>query len=63
MNNIENKFLHQHVFDEQLAIQIMTYMNLQVLALEKMKPHHILVVVGKPLAGESAYNSNFIYEN
>ena len=60
-NNIENRCLHQHVFDEQLAIQIMTYINLQVLALEKMKPHHIMVVAKKLAASESADNSNFIY--
>ena len=61
MNNVENRCLHQHVFDQSLAIQLMTYMKFQVLALEKMKPHHIMVVAKKSAAGEGADNSNFIY--
>ena len=27
MNNVENRCLHQHVFDQALAVQLMTYMK------------------------------------
>jgi predicted SAM-dependent methyltransferase len=58
-NNLENRCLHQHVFDNQLVIQLMSHMRLQVLSFENIKPHHILVVAKKIPPEELPDNDNF----
>jgi SAM-dependent methyltransferase len=45
MRNFENRCLHQHVFDAQLAVDLVEYAGLQVKAVEEIRPHHILLVV------------------
>ena len=45
--NFQNRCLHQHVFDNQLAIELMSYMNLQILSFENIRPNHILLIAKK----------------
>ena len=45
MRNFENRCLHQHVFDAQLAVDLVEHAGLQVKAVEEIRPHHILLVV------------------
>jgi SAM-dependent methyltransferase len=47
MCNIENRCLHHHVFDVGLAVNLVEYTGLRVHAVEKIYPHHILVVAQK----------------
>ncbi len=49
-NNFENRCLHQHVFDTRLAVDVMNQMGLEIVALETMRPHHILAVAKKAAA-------------
>ena len=44
MKNLENRCLHHHVFDANLAASLLEYIGLNVQALEEIKPHHILVL-------------------
>lgn len=43
-----------HVFDTRLVVDIMHHAGLEVVAVEPLKPYHIIVVARKPLAGVAA---------
>ncbi|MDD5298393.1 MAG: methyltransferase domain-containing protein [Rhodocyclaceae bacterium] len=45
--NAENRCLHHHVFDAQLAVSLLRNLDMQVLAAEEVQPFHILVVAQK----------------
>lgn len=47
IRNFENRCLHHHVFDDQLAIDIVEYVGLKVKAVERIRPHNILVLARK----------------
>jgi SAM-dependent methyltransferase len=57
--NMKNRCLHHHVFDTRLAVEIIDYMKLQILAVETVQPYHILVVAQKPVHGQSVINDDF----
>jgi SAM-dependent methyltransferase len=44
MQNFENRCLHQHVFDMQLAVALLEHVGLTIMAAEKLRPHHLLLV-------------------
>lgn len=51
MRNFENRCLHHHVFDERLAKELVEYAGWTVLMIEKVAPHHIVLLgTTKPLA-------------
>ena len=54
MQNFENRCLHHHVFDTQLAVALAEHVGLTVKAAEELRPHHILVVAQKFLPATSA---------
>lgn len=45
--NFENRSLHHHVFDESLAVEVVDYFGLDVLAVDVFRPYNILVVARK----------------
>lgn len=47
MRNFENRCLHHHVFDTQLAIDIVEYVGLKIQSVEEIRPHHILLLAQK----------------
>jgi SAM-dependent methyltransferase len=47
MRNVENRCLHHHVFDAELAVELVEYSGLEVHAVEEIYPHHILVLAKK----------------
>ena len=55
--NIENRCLHHHVFDTQLAIEMVHYMGVQILAVEVFQPFHILII-GKKLEKNKKVNND-----
>ena len=55
MHNFENRCLHHHVFDMQLAIALVERVGLTVKAAEELSPHHILVVAQKCLTATSPH--------
>ena len=47
MRNVENRCLHHHVFDMDLALNLVEHAGLSVLAAEEIFPHTILLVLAK----------------
>jgi SAM-dependent methyltransferase len=58
--NLENRGLHHHVFDTPLAASLISYLGLQILAVEAVRPYHIFVVARKPREGEKPNNDLFM---
>lgn len=58
-NNFRNRTLHHHVFDNFLLIQLFNYLNLQVIALDTVKPFHIIIMGKKLSDGVFPNNSTF----
>ena len=50
MRNFENRCLHHHVFDRQLAINLVEYIGFRVFSVEEIYPHHILLLAQKTAA-------------
>lgn len=57
LNNQENRCLHHHVFDMQLAVNLLEYMGLKVEATEILQPHHLLLVAKKPKHPKTSTNT------
>jgi SAM-dependent methyltransferase len=45
--NLENRCLHHHVFDTQLADETVRYVGLRILSVERRSPYNIVVVAQK----------------
>lgn len=56
--NVENRCLHHHVFDTSLALSLLNYVKLEVLAVEEFPPHHILLVAQKTSATEKLIDAS-----
>lgn len=44
LRNAENRCLHHHVFDMELAVSLVEHVGLKAIAVEKVQPHHILLL-------------------
>jgi SAM-dependent methyltransferase len=60
--NFENRCLHQHVFDTNLAIQVLDYQHFQIRAVETILPFHIVLIAQK-VSDEIILNNNEFLEN
>ena len=58
--NLENRCLHHHVFDTQLAVKVVNHLGLQIYAVEATRPYHIFVVAQKIKQGERPQNKQFL---
>ena len=58
--NVENRCVHHHVFDTRLVISVLNEVNLQVRAIEPMRPCHIVVIAEKMARGTRATNDVFL---
>lgn len=47
LKNIENRGIHHHVFNMQLAVDLLKYLNLNVITSEVTKPFHIIIIARK----------------
>lgn len=56
MQNAENRCLHHHVFDAQLAGELVKYVGLIVHAVEEIAPHHIVLLAQKPKVASKRLN-------
>jgi len=57
--NIENRCLHQHVFDTNLAVEVVNHMGLQILAVELFQPFHIAIIAKKVSKSQPVDNKIF----
>jgi SAM-dependent methyltransferase len=60
LDNHANRCLHHHVFDTDLAVRLVDWSGLQVLAVEAVRPYHVIVVARKPAEGEKADNARVL---
>ena len=60
LKNFENRALHHHVFDTRLAIDVVNWTGLQIIAVDVFRPFHILLVAQKLGHGCSVENSKFL---
>lgn len=58
--NIENRCLHHHVFDTKLAVEVMNWLELQIIEVELALPHHIFVVAQKADSSQQVQNNIFM---
>lgn len=54
--NVENRCLHQHVFDTRLVVDMVDHMELQILDVELFLPYHIVLIAKKPRPRQSVDN-------
>lgn len=59
-HNLENRCLHHHVFDTQLAAGLVDHMGLQIHAVEAIRPMHILIVAQKLANGAAPDNAVYL---
>lgn len=57
--NFENRCLHHHVFDTNLAISMVNHVGLQLLAVEVFRPMHIVLIARKLGFGQTFDNRRF----
>lgn len=57
MRNYQNRCLHHHVFDTDLAVRLIEYLGLKILEVEVIQPHHILIVAEKVSSTKSGITS------
>ena len=57
--NKADRFLHHHVFDTRLVIEVVNYMSLQILAVELFSPYHIVIISRKTSQDQTASNEKF----
>ena len=58
--NYENRCLHHHVFDVKLAVELVDQVGLNIKAVEKIVPLHILVIAQKLQENVILDNSKFL---
>ncbi len=58
--NFENRCFHHHVFDTHLAASLVDHMDLQIRAIEAIRPMHILIVAQKKEDGVLPDNSAYL---
>ncbi len=63
LDNIENRCLHQHVFDTPSVVALLDHVGLQLIAAEAELPYNIIVVGQKLPAGTEKENRRFLDAN
>lgn len=63
INNYENRCLHHHVFNTELAVEVFNYFNLQIMSVNVALPHHIIIMGKKLLSDEIVNNDAFLGED
>jgi SAM-dependent methyltransferase len=58
-NNFENRGVHHHVFNTALAVKLIDYSGLQILAVKAARPFHIVVIAQKLTDGQIRHNEKF----
>ncbi len=61
--NYENRCLHHHVFDTRLAVALVDHARLQIVAVEPVRPYHIVVIARKLRPGQAPDNGKFTGAN
>jgi SAM-dependent methyltransferase len=54
LNNLQNRCLHQHVFDTRSAVEMVCHAGLEIDFVRTVRPHDIVILAHKPPTGEAA---------
>jgi SAM-dependent methyltransferase len=54
--NINHRYMHHHVFDTQLAVDLISHMGLQIIAVEVQRPYHIILMAQKVHSDQMSSN-------
>lgn len=60
LKNYENRCLHHHVFDTELAIKVVDYFKLQIFDVSIVRSQNIAILARKTNGAEKIDNTNFI---
>lgn len=60
LQNLQNRCLHQHVFDTRRVVEMLNHVGAQVLAVETALPFHIIAVACKLPPGHRPDNAPFL---
>lgn len=60
LKNLENRCLHHHVFDSRSVAQLLDHVGLQILAVEAVRPNHVIAIARKIDTGKPADNRAFL---
>lgn len=58
-HNNQNRCLHHHVFDTHLAVELIHFMQLQILTVELFYPYHIAIIAQKVSNNQPINNEKF----
>ena len=56
-DNMRNRCVHHHVFDTELAVRMVDHAGFRILAVEPAPSNNIVILCGKPNAGETVDNA------
>jgi SAM-dependent methyltransferase len=59
-DNYRQRGLHHHVFDTALVVRLFDHFNLQIIAVDPVLPHHIIIMGKKLPGGQKARNSAYL---
>jgi GT2 family glycosyltransferase len=62
-DNFNNRCLHHHVFDTDSVLNLFNYLNLQIYAVDLVRPYHIIVLAKKLSPEEVVDNSKFLSQD
>ena len=54
--NMTHRYMHHHVFDTALAVNLLKHVGLQIVAVEVQRPWHIILIAQKPQENHPAAN-------
>lgn len=57
-DNLRNRFIPHHVFDTGLAVRMVDHAGFRILAVEPAPSNNIVILCGKPKAGEQFDNTD-----
>lgn len=60
LRNAYNRCLHHHAFDTRLAAAVVDYARFEIMAVEPVRPYHIVVAAIKPLGLDVPDNQAFL---
>ncbi|MBM2840216.1 MAG: methyltransferase protein [Bacteroidetes bacterium] len=60
INNLQNRCLHQHVFNTELVVQLLDFIEFQIVSVDPMLPFNIAVLARKPAPREPVDNQTFL---
>ena len=62
LNNFENRAVHQHVFDVDLVLRMLSHVGLQICNVEVFRPNSIIVIC-KKVAGHESVDNTALYSD